>query len=160
MKLYKLFNRTDIPNEILNVLVNFACPPGLNNFSVSILPSKEEYSGIRGEANLEKKRVRVWVGNSEYPNFSIDESLEKFGYKPNFIVNDKEEDLLTTLAHELRHLWQENVSKRTFTDGKIHRYTHWDKKNYISIEKMESDSCKYSYKILKKFRKEINKITA
>lgn len=156
---YELLNKTDIPNDILQILIDFACPYGLEGFSISFIKSPYKWSGIYGQAVLNKKHVDVCVGKSQYPNYSHDRDIEKFGYTPNFKVNNKEEDLVATISHELRHLWQCNVSKRNFLNGKIFHYTHWDKKNYTSISKMESDSCKYSYNILKKFRKEMKKIT-
>ncbi len=154
---YNLLNKTDIPKDKIKSLVKFAAPLGLDNFSISILPSKNDY-GVFGEAIISKKRIMIWVGNLYYPEYCNDKSLEKYGYVPNFIINNLDEDILSTMAHELRHLWQMTVSKKDFMDCKIFHYTHWDNKKYYSISKMESDACKYSYKIIKKFRNK-SKIT-
>lgn len=153
---YKLFNKTDIERDILHELIQFACPPGVDYFKISIIQTDDNFCGTSGKTYSDKNHVKIWVGGKmEYPALSNDRIVEKYGYKPNFVVKNIEEDLISTIAHELRHLWQLNVSKQNFISGIIHNYKHWDNQEYICIVKMESDACEYAYKILKQFRKEM-----
>lgn len=155
---YKLLNKSKIPTDILHELIRFACPIGVDDFKISIIQTKSDFAGTAGMTFSNKRHIKVWIGKRlEYPTLSNDRIVEKYGYKPNFLVNNEEEDLVSTIAHELRHLWQLSVSKQNFISGTIHKYTHWDNREYICVVKMESDACKYAHKILKLFRKEMKK---
>ncbi len=156
---YKLFNKSEISRDILHKLIQFACPSGVDNFKISIIKTKSNFSGTAGKTYSDKNQIKIWIGGKlEYPTLSNDKIVEKYGYKPNFVVNNKEEDLISTIAHELRHLWQLSVSQQNFINGKVYNYTHWDNQTYICIPKMESDACEYAYRILKQFRKEMRKV--
>lgn len=116
----------------------------------------------RANADTFKKNkiIRVWIQKNInrktgfFPKFSNSKAAEKAGYKPTFLLRNEYEVIVALIAHELRHIWQNNVSKQNFLRTKLVRYNDWHGPDSC-LYKMERDSCQYAKKILNKYRKVI-----
>jgi len=150
---YKLINRTKISSKIIHKLIQFVCPKGVDRFVISIMRDRDG-SALEGETLLKLKTIKIYIRDrNKYPRLSNNKNTKKAGYNPIFFIRNNREAVLSLLAHELRHLWQEYVSKRIFWNGKLCKYVCWDKKTYTTIYKMEKDACEYTRKMLFTYRK-------
>lgn len=156
---YKLINRTKIPRDVLETLIEFAAPKGIKKVTISVMYDKGDAAWhgttIRAFGN-KKKLIRIWINKDEleFPRFSNSRvAAKEGGYQPIFLLSDIYEVLLALFAHELRHVWQGSVSKQNFLKSKLCRYKDWDGKEVTSIFKMEKDACQYAKKTLQRYKK-------
>ena len=82
------------------------------------------------------------------------ENLRKAGYVKATLLRNQIEVLVYLISHELRHLWQGNVSKQNF-QGRLVFYTTWNEKVYHAFYKEEKDATLYAIKMIKMWRKEL-----
>jgi hypothetical protein len=152
---YKLINRTNIPREDLETLIELCVPNDLTDFVVTINYDKQYIWHAYAYPLREKKLIQIYIQKEEikFPVLSNIREAKKAGYFPICRIQDKYELLVYLLAHELRHIWQDTVSKQNFRDSKIGSYINVDGNEYSSIYRMERDACKYAKKILEKYRK-------
>ena len=155
---YKLINRTKISSEVLKTLIEFAAPKGIKKVTISVMyDNPKGLSAWRGVSYTLKKNksiiIRFQKSGLVYPVFSNRKEEGEYGYTPRFLIRDLDEALLSLFAHELRHIWQMNVSKRRFWTGKMYNFVDWDGRKLTSIYKMESDACGYAKRTLDRYRK-------
>jgi hypothetical protein len=152
---YKLINRTKISRKDLETAIRFCAPKGVTDFTVVVnYDKKSEWSAFAYPFKKEKS-IHIYIQKNKihFPRLSNCRAAEKAGYSPVYRINDKYELLIHLFAHELRHIWQETVSKQNFLRSKVGHYTNSDGSKESSIYKMERDACKYAKKIIQKYRK-------
>jgi hypothetical protein len=154
---HKLINHTTISRKVINELIQFACPKGVNNFVASVMYDKGGAAFWGHISQFERpKKVRIYIDEkNKYPRLSHNRNLKKVGYYPVFFIRNDYEAILSLFAHELRHLWQgKNIhNRKKFWNGKLCNYIHWDGKHYTTVYKMEKDACEYTQKVLFRYRK-------
>jgi len=154
---YKLINRTKIPRDVLETLIEFAAPKGIKKVNISVM---YDNTGVAWRGNAEafgkKKSVRVWIQNEndiKFPRFSNSRiAQKKGGYDPIFLLSDVYEVLVALFSHELRHIWQGSVSKQNFFKSRLCRYNDWSGE-VITLRKMEKDACQYAKKVLQRYKR-------
>jgi len=153
--IYKLINKTKISDKTLKKLIEFGIPKGLQDIKIYVLYEKYKNSIFNGATIYKNKTVQICITKKTitFPCFCYDKKLKFAGYHPTVDFKNKKELLVGLLSHELRHLWQDGVSKQNFLNGRVITWKHWDKKTYYSIYKSERDACKYSKKMVLKYRK-------
>lgn len=152
---YKLKNNTSVPNKRIDEIIKFVSPKGIDSCDVFIDYCKDG-SYLDGEAKPygKNKFIKALFGKTnKYPRLSYPKKLQKVGYTPQLMIKNDDEAIFCILAHELRHIWQGEVTKQEFWTGKICKYTSWDGQEYKSVYKAEKDACKYTQKMLHKYRK-------
>ena len=153
---YHLTNKTKISEKLINKLIEFSCPKGVDDFNIVMRYANNNSNSSEAISYTKLKIIEISVSNIEsYPRLSSDKKLKRFGCTTSFVIKNKTELLLAIMAHELRHIWQINVSNQDFANGKLCPFTHCGIK-YSTIYKMESDACRYTKKILNKYRKSKN----
>ncbi len=148
---YKLYNKTKISNKTLHKIIQFTCPPTLNNFKVYI----KYFSGgeFDGYANPDYKRITIRINRElHFPQCIFNKKLRKYGYTSNEMVRNRNELLTELISHESRHLWQFLVSSQKFSD-KITHIFHHNGTIYQTNIRIEKDACRYASKMLLKWRK-------
>ncbi len=149
---YRLINKTKIPREKIHEFIKFCCPKGVNGFSISML-NADDYTALDGITFTAKNKIKIWVGFNKLPRMSNEKTLKKVGYTPIYLIKNEDELILSVISHELRHLWQMNVSGKNFVNGKVCKYIDWGNKKRTTVYKMESDACRYAKKMLNKYRR-------
>jgi hypothetical protein len=148
---YKIINKTKIPRKLIKEFIEFSCPKGLDDFVVYLDIEENKLSGGLAYADIRIAKLKM-SDKEYYPQYNTSRSLKKFGYTPTFIIRNKKELLLSLISHELRHLWQFNVSKQMFSAGKIRQFIYVGMKYNINY-KMEADACRYAKKMVNEYRK-------
>jgi hypothetical protein len=111
----KLKNHTDIPTDLIKDIIRFVRPPGISKFDVRISNLTHGTKGrgrayYRGSGYHSTADPFVIVSIATAERFKPYVSWEHKGYLP-IVHGSREEALVTLLAHELRHLWQEKVKR-------------------------------------------------
>jgi len=146
---YRLRNKSKIPSKLIHEAIEFVCPKGLNNFHVYCADDNETFWG---RAYTHMKRVRIYINKKTTNMYNHQKIYRKGGYVYRLKLKNYKEILVSLLAHELRHLWQINCSKRDFSKQRICQFTHWDGTKLVLGYKMEKDATLYSVKMLHKYR--------
>lgn len=150
---YKLINYTKTPNELLHKIIQFVFPSGLNNVKIILRYCRFNSDQFEGTAYSDSNRVSLKISRRlELPFCCGEKSQNKFGYIDMSILKTREEAIISLCAHELRHLWQNTVSKQDFTKTRLHKFTVGNKKHEC-LYKMEKDASIYARKMLLKWRK-------
>ena len=147
---YLLTNKTKISNTLLKKLINFSIPKNTKDFKIKFKYMSE---GAFMGKTIENK-VTIYMNRKPIlPGYSLDKELEQYGYGKPIILYTKNELLLSLIAHELRHVWQNQTGiKKTTDKSKLHIFTHMGNV-YTSNPIAEQDATKYSKKIIRKYRK-------
>jgi hypothetical protein len=160
---YHLRNCTGIPNNIIQMVVDFCCPSELYDFKITVTPVRksrcDEY--FYGSAYTNKKKVNISLNlpfyHHYFPMFSHyrHKEIRRAGYVKEILLRNQVEVLVYLIAHELRHLWQTNVSKQDFW-GRMVFYKTWKNVVNTSFYKEEKDATLYAIKMVKLWRKELD----
>jgi hypothetical protein len=152
---YKLINKTKIPREDLELLIEFCAPKGIKNFNVVVSYDKKFEWHAFAYPFKKKNAVHIYIQKKpiHFPRLSNCRAAEKAGYSPTCRIQNKYELLVYLFSHELRHIWQGTVSNQNFFRTTIRNYTNSDGSQESSVYKMERDACKYAKKIIEKYRK-------
>ncbi len=151
---YKLINKTKIPRDDLEAVINFCAPKGITNFNVVVSYDKNFEWHAFAYPFQKKKSIHIYIQKKpiHFPRMSNLHAAKKAGYSPVYRINDRRELMIHLFAHELRHIWQGTVSKQNFLRTKIGHYTNSDGSQESSFYKMERDACKYAKKMMVKYR--------
>ncbi len=154
--MYHLINKTKIPTFLLREFIEFCLPKGLKDFSISFYPlnnKKLDYDCYAITDNGISKIV-IKIGKCKFPIISNSKDTAYLGYTERRYLKDIYEVLIVGIAHEVRHIWQNTVSKRDFKSGLNQKFSFYHggpihEAHYRS----EKDATEYACKTLDKYRK-------
>jgi len=151
---YKLINKTKIPNEDIKAAIKFCAPKGITNFTAVMNYDKNFDWHAFAYPFRKKKSIHIYIQKKpiHFPRLSNLRAAKKAGYFPICVLKNKYELMIYLFSHELRHIWQETVSKQNFLRTKVGKYINSDGTKESSLYKMERDACKYAKKMLEKYR--------
>ena len=155
---YILINRTKISNKKIRQFIQHSWPKGLKKCRIILSYEYGDYEW-RGDAKQFSKNkiktIRIFIQKNKikFPRMINNTSTVWAGYSPIFIIRNKDEVLVSLIAHELRHIWQTEVSKINFLRSRICEFIDSTGENRISLYKMEKDACSFSKRKLLQWRK-------
>ena|SRR5579862_4366201 len=156
---YRVTNKTkNIKTDDIHTAILFCAPRGIDNFTVTV-------SNI-DDLDPSLWRAHVWnfkeipsvkfffkTKGIKFPQTSNDREAKQAGYYPICLIKDKYELLIYLVAHELRHIWQTQVSKQEFFRRKEKSYQTSSGFEYQSVFGAERDACQYAKRMLERYRK-------
>jgi hypothetical protein len=150
---YILINRTKISNKKLRKIINFSCPKGLSDFRITVRYCRNDYH-FDGFGGGQYKSCTVGINRMPIFPFSSRRGAKwvKFGYIDNSIIKNNDELLILQCSHELRHVWQDFVSKQNHRGMNKKTIDEEGKESKVEV-KMEKDASKYCRKKLLEWRK-------
>ena len=116
----KTINTSTFSDDFIKCVVTFVKPKGLRRFRLHVKNSKSSYAGRTYQNGMHSKYVNincplVVVRIGKKSNFPVlNNKYPKLKEAPYYDLMSREEALVHTIAHELRHVWQ---SKRKNHSG-------------------------------------------
>ena len=151
---YKLNNKTKIPNKTIEDIIDFVCPAGVGEFNITFHYADKgvAYCGL---TYVDIKRIDIMIAKEPlmFPRMSYCSSMESAGYTPSVKLKNFTELLVLLMSHELRHLWQRHVSKKSFHSNKLKLCMSFNNIPFLTNVKMEKDACEYANKMIKRYRR-------
>jgi hypothetical protein len=153
---YKLINRIKVPTGLLRDFIDFCCPRGLNDFSISFYPLKDKKLDYDCYCITEdnKCRIVIKVAKCKFPIISNPKSMAYLGYTERRYLRNLYEVLIMAISHETRHGFQNMVSKRDFNGGKVQKFSFYKGGSEFEANyRQEKDATIYGCRMLDKYRK-------
>ena len=149
--IYRIYNKTNFPKEKIKEIIDFVCPKYVCDFSIKI--KYKNNSNTSGWVIEPERKILIYLESEKsFPRRCHEKFLEKYGYIDRTMIKNREEYLVSIIAHELRHLWQYYFSRRNFERYLPKHVPGIDENRYELFYAAEKDSSMYSRRMVLKWR--------